>query len=270
MAPTATIKKGSFIVHYRPGTADEEVLKESFEKDIFFPGIPEYRVQPDHIIIDIGAHIGCFSLLAAKKAPQGKVYSFEPAAETCEVLQQNVRSNNLSNIKTFQLAMAGENGKTLLYHDLITGNWGHSITKALSAETEEVNCITPENFFSSEGIGHADLIKLNCEGAEFRIVLQTPENILRRIHCMLILYHGYLEEHISVRQMAGHLKQTGFHIHYRYRNRKDNSGWMIAYRAGFLQNLLINCRTLPLRTALFIKEMKRKFKRVEQIIFPKG
>ncbi|MBL7745581.1 MAG: FkbM family methyltransferase [Chitinophagaceae bacterium] len=270
MTDTVTIQKPPFTIHFRPGTADEEVLKESFEKDIFFPGIPEYKILPGHIIIDIGAHIGCFSLLAADKVPQGKVYSFEPAAETYAVLEQNIRSNNLSNTKAFRVAMAAENGKTLLYHDLATGNWGHSITKKLSGETEEVNCITLENLFISEKIEQADLIKFNCEGAEFSILLYTPATVLRRIRCMLVLYHGFLEETISTKQVANHLTKAGFHIHYRYKNKADNSGWMIAYRAGFFENLLINYRTLPLRTALLIKEMKRKFKRAKQIIFYKG
>src|SRR5262245_17130708 len=99
MLSTSIIKKQQFTVYFRPGSADENVINESFENDIFFRGTPEYRIKPDHIIMDVGAHIGCFSLLAAGRTPNGKIYAFEPSAETYQVLQQNVRANQLSNIK---------------------------------------------------------------------------------------------------------------------------------------------------------------------------
>src|SRR4051812_42176445 len=47
-----------FLVAYRPDTSDESVLKHSFDRDIFFPGVPEYEPKQGHAILDIGAHIG--------------------------------------------------------------------------------------------------------------------------------------------------------------------------------------------------------------------
>jgi hypothetical protein len=55
-----------FEVIYRKGTADENVIGHSFENDIFFSGIPEYQPEDGHVIIDLGAHIGTFSLLASR------------------------------------------------------------------------------------------------------------------------------------------------------------------------------------------------------------
>ncbi|MDP4263612.1 MAG: FkbM family methyltransferase [Bacteroidota bacterium] len=270
MPAISIIQKQGFHVRYRPGTADEEVLNESFEHDLFFPGVPEYRLQPDHIIADIGAHIGCFSLLAASQLTTGKVYSFEPSAETYQLLEKNVQTNNLPNIKTFQLAVAAKAGTTRLYHDKVLGNWGHTITKEVSAESEIVNCITLGDFIELENLEHIDFIKFNCEGAEFGILLNTAPALLRRVKCMLILYHGYLEETFSEKQLAGYLSAAGFKLHRRYRNREDDSGWLIAYQAGFAENISINLRTLPLATSLFIKELKRKIKRTRQILFEKN
>jgi FkbM family methyltransferase len=269
MSGLAIILKKQFKIHYRPGTADEEVLKESFGQDIFFPGIPEYKIKPGHTILDIGAHIGCFSLLAASKAKAGKIYSFEPAADTYSLLEKNVQTNNLSNITTFRAAVAAKNGTAILYHDTVSGNWGHSITKAISGETEQVNCITLENFIDSEKLLHIDFIKFNCEGAEFGIIINTPAGTLQKIKCMLILYHGYLEDSISKEQLADHLSAAGFHIHYRYTNKDDDSGWMIAYQASLIENILINMRRLPLTFSLFTKEVKRRCRRAWYILFKK-
>jgi FkbM family methyltransferase len=270
MPVISIIQKQQFNVHYRPGTVDENVLNESFDHDLFFLFVPEYRLQPDHIILDIGAHIGCFSLLAASKAIAGKIYSFEPCSETYQLFEKNVQTNKLSNIKTFQLAVAGKNGTALLYHDTVTGNWGHTIIKAVSSESETVNCITLESIIESENIKHIDFIKFNCEGAEYGILLNTSPSILRRIKCMLICYHGYLEETFSKKQLTEHLSRAGFIIHQRRRNKDDDSGWLIAYQAGFFKNIFINLRTLPLTTSLFIKELKRKFRRARQMLFKKS
>src|SRR5205809_5751054 len=71
-----------FEVAYRQGTTDTVVLTHSFDHDIFFPGIPEYHCAPDHTIIDVGAHIGTFSLLASSKVPRGKVFAVEACQES--------------------------------------------------------------------------------------------------------------------------------------------------------------------------------------------
>ena len=43
-------------------------------------------LKPDSVVIDAGANVGTFSILAGHLAPQGKVYSFEPAPETFATL----------------------------------------------------------------------------------------------------------------------------------------------------------------------------------------
>jgi FkbM family methyltransferase len=265
MPDTSVIQKQQFLVRYRPGTVDENVINESFEDDLFLTGTPEYQIQSNHIILDVGAHIGCFSLWAASKATNGKVYCFEPGVESYDLLENNVQSNNFSNIKTFRLAMAGKNGATLLYHDTTTGNWGNSITKVLSAETETVNCITLKDFIESENIPQIDFIKFNCEGAEFGILLNTPAPILRRVKCMLILYHGYLEDTYSKKQLINYLTGAGFIVHQRFINKQIDCGSLIVYQAGFIKNIFINLRILPLTIPLSVKEFKRKIKRFREI-----
>ena len=58
---------GPFEVAFRRRTSDEEVVRHSFDDDIFFSNVSDYAPESDHIIIDVGAHIGTFSLLAASK-----------------------------------------------------------------------------------------------------------------------------------------------------------------------------------------------------------
>ena len=98
---------GAFSVAYRGGTSDEAVLEESFEKDLLFARLPEYHPSPNDTIVDIGAHIGTFALLAASRVPQGRVYAIESCEETFNFLTVNVALNHATNIFTSRLAVIG-------------------------------------------------------------------------------------------------------------------------------------------------------------------
>jgi hypothetical protein len=76
------------------------------------------------------------------------------------------------------------------------------MTKVISPETEQVNDVTLASFIETEKLQHIDLIKFNCEVAESGIIINTAAEILRKIKCILILYHGYLKDSISKEQMA--------------------------------------------------------------------
>jgi FkbM family methyltransferase len=219
---------GSFSVAYRAGTADESVIAHSFDNDIFFKGVPEYVPMPDHVIVDVGAHIGTFTLLAASKAKAGRVYAIEASRETYNFLRINVALNALKNVVTSQVALASGAGKTVLHHDLGTGNWGHSIMKQLSQVGEEVETQTLAGYMDQHGIGRIDFIKCNCEGAEFPIFLTTPNEVFSKIGMMLVLYHCDLVEGYSLDALLSHMEGSGFKI--KVFNRTADRGWLLASR----------------------------------------
>ena len=66
------------------------------------------RVRPDANVIDIGANIGLFSLLAAQKA--ATVLAFEPEPGNFAILQKNCRLNAARNVTARQLAVSGTSG----------------------------------------------------------------------------------------------------------------------------------------------------------------
>ena len=266
MSAYSSTHRSGFTISYRKGTADEAVIAESFEGDILLRHTPEYRIKRDHIIIDVGAHIGCFSLMVAQTLVSGKVYSLEATRETFELLEENVTQNKIRNVSIFHLAMAATNGIAKIYHDPQLGNWGNTITKPVSNVVEEVECISLESFMRINELQHVDFIKFNCEGAEYEILMATTAETLSKIGCMLIAYHGYLEQRYSKTQLAEHLRKNGFRINWRHKNKDDDSGWMIAYKANFLQNIQTQFRTIPLRLRFFRQMLVRKARRAIQII----
>lgn len=254
-------KIDGFEVNYRPNTSDEEVIKEGFKNDVFIKRVFEYEIKNNHTIIDIGAHIGVFTMTTAKKSPNGKIFSFEPCHDTFELLKKNVEDNKLNNVSVEKVAISDTNGKTFLYYDEAQGNWGHSITAKLSESGEEVQTLTLSEVFKKYNIAHCDLIKFNCEGAEFKILLNLDQNILKKIDTMIILFHEDLSQH-TVLDIKNHLKSANFTINIRENVLDSNRGWLIAYRPNLLnltlhkfKNFSINFRHKIIKERVKLKNL---------------
>ena len=217
---------GSFEMAFRKGTADEAVLKRSFEHDELLAAVPEYVPSVYDTIIDVGAHVGGFALLAASKVPQGRVFAIEASADTFDFLRINVALNRAANISTHHLALLDRRGTCTLHHDW--GNWGHSAVKRLSYRSEEVSCCTLAGFMDEQHIAHCDFIKLNCEGAEFPILLSSSVATLQKFSRMLVLYHGDLWSKQTESDLIRHLTDCGFRCD--VRNKTEKRGWIFAQR----------------------------------------
>jgi FkbM family methyltransferase len=192
---------------FRTGTADENVLKNSVKMAAL---ISDYTPQAGAVAIDVGAHIGTFSLMMASKVPDGKVFAIEASKETFNYLRVNIALNRVHNITPVHLALADAAGVATLHHD--EGNWGHSIMKqwpSPSLCSEQVPKDSLENFCKVHQISQIALIKLDCEGAEFPILLNAPIDLLRNVHKMLIEYHLELVHH-SREAIMERLRSAGF------------------------------------------------------------
>ena len=219
----------NFDIAFRKGTADEGAIDENIIQDIFFSGVPEYKSKPNHNIIDIGAHLGTFSLLASEKSPNGKVFAIEACEDTFTVLRINAALNKCENIIPVHKAISGENGICTLYHEPVSGNWGHSTVSNLSEYTEQVEAVTLQNFIKEHQISFCDFMKLNCEGAEFPILLNTPTDVLKKTFgVLLVLYHCDLWGKNTEEDLISHLVKADFKCELRNKSRKRRRGWLIA------------------------------------------
>lgn len=79
----------------RPGTIDDYVVREVVKTYRIADLVERYRSQPSVTIVDIGGHIGSFSVIMATLLPQAVVDVFEPVAANFAVLQQNIRHAGL-------------------------------------------------------------------------------------------------------------------------------------------------------------------------------
>ncbi len=217
---------------FRPRTSDEDVLHHSFQNDIFFPAVPEYRPGPQDVIIDVGAHIGTFSALAASKAPGGSIYAIEASEESYALLNANTQVNALANVHTFHCALSHRRGTARLHHDIAAGNWGHSLTRRFSEAGEKVCTDTFPHFMAANGISRCDFLKMNCEGSEFDILLSTPPKVLQHVDTMLVLYHLDLVDGHAESELTGLLLHAGFTLSLKNVDANRQRGWIVARRAS--------------------------------------
>ena len=146
-------------------------------------------VKRGDTVIDLGANIGYFSLLAAKIVGQsGKVYSFEPEPKNYSYLTKNININNYIQVSAFQKAVSDKNGKIKLYicdydsghHtiDKYEGIEAYSRGRATKEHSIEIETVRLDDIFQGkeESIG---VIKMDVEGAE-ALALAGMDTILRK------------------------------------------------------------------------------------------
>ena len=138
--------------------------------------------KPGAVIIDIGAHIGLFSVIASQiTGAAGKVYAFEPAPSTYELLQKTLAINhNESVIETFQKAVGRETGKITFFVSDGQADNGNSLVnykddRPLHGIDVEVTSV--DAFIKEKKINRLDFIKIDVEGAEYDTLRGAAETL---------------------------------------------------------------------------------------------
>ncbi len=176
-----------------------------------------YKISKNSVVIDIGAHIGAFSVYAAYKG--AKVYSYEPEKENFGLLKENIALNSLDeDIKAFNIAVWGSGGyghllvfnKFSLWNTMIS-EWGLK-NRLQKSGKQVVKKITLSDIFKMNHIKNCDFLKMDCEGAEYEILFKTPKNILRRMKNLVVEYHQ-LKDH-DYHDLIEFFEKNGFNINH--------------------------------------------------------
>lgn len=198
---------GAFEFAYRAGPTDK-IIAGNVEGYRLQNLVPDYRPKPGDVIVHIGAHIGASVLVSASDARDARVFGIEASQDTFNLLRINIALNKASNISAHHLAITDNNGPVTLYYD--TGHWGHSITKQLSNRSEIVQGQTLGDFFSAQNIEVCNFLYLNCEGAEFPILLGASQSALQKCRTILADCHTHLWTKNTVADLEAHLQKNGF------------------------------------------------------------
>jgi len=181
----------------RAGCRMQLDLHEQVSRMIYFLGthepnetaLVERILQPDWVVIDIGAQIGFYTLLIAHKLDpsMGRVYSVEANPRTYQRLRYHVMTNELHHVTVMNRAIGEESGTVDLYPgpDHNTGlSSVHERKRGIVPVT--VSQITLDELVHKYGLRRCDLIKIDVEGAEGG-VLRGGRRTLERFKPRLLI-----------------------------------------------------------------------------------
>jgi|ACXJ01.1.fsa_nt_gi FkbM family methyltransferase len=158
-------------------------------------------------VIDIGANIGDSAIYFALKGAK-HVYAFEPYPYSYNIANKNVRLNGLQNKITLFNQGCGRK-ETTIKVDSSYENFGGTDLKAFKSG-KEMKITTLNEIIKKFNIEYPAILKIDCEGCEYGVLLKANDSDLRKFEQIQIEYHyGYLN-------LKRKLKNAGFNIHIRH------------------------------------------------------
>lgn len=174
-----------------------------------------FAVQDGWTVIDIGGGVGDFTTAAAFNHPTNRVYAFEPTPSSFGLLQENLEANGIENVRVFPTAVWSSDGEV----EIDTGN-GEPVQYTSQARLDPqpapngkviVPAYSLETVFAETGATRCDLMKLDCEGAEYEILFKAPDAVLRRIDRIVMEYHDNSGPYTHA-DMARFLTEKGYRV----------------------------------------------------------
>jgi len=163
--------------------------------------------------IDIGANLGYYTLLEARRAREGTIYAFEPDRGNFLVLQSNVLMNNAVNVVLSDRAVARERGAKDFYL-YPKRNWssfndriGYRYFDRVRVEAVSLDCIY-------KNINRPlNLVRMDVEGYEAQII-SGAKKLLRESEklTLIIEIHPHLSPKKDLQTMLATLQKSGFFI----------------------------------------------------------
>ena len=169
-------------------------------------------LRPGDVAVDVGAHWGYFTLLAATLCEgSGRVFAFEPHPRNYELLRKNISANGLTNVVALQKAVANHTGTAKLFQARSTS--GHSLCGIpfdwASAEDSAnggmtVETVALDDFFAQTS-AEPRLIKMDIEGAE-PLALAGMQRLIER-NPSLVLISEFNPLYLGAKAAAAFLDQ---------------------------------------------------------------
>jgi len=193
----------------RVNTSDKLTILETWKTKSYIDG--NFNIKKDDVVVDIGANIGAFSILAAKTAINGRVFAYEANKENYDLLLKNKALNNLNNLSVFNLAIAGKKGHINLFISKLNDG-AHSIYETESNDCIKVKSITLKDIFSMNKLRKVNYLKIDAEGAEYDILLNAPADAIRKVDKMVLEYHDYFNNAHKYHELKEYLEKNGFKV----------------------------------------------------------
>ena len=158
-------------------------------------------IQPDFVCLDAGANVGYFTILMARMANRGIVYSFEPT-ETIEMLRSNLSANGTDNVLVFPHALGRQTGD---FFEPIFRIWGRR------AEWKKYSFVAIDDFVAESNVKRLDLLKIDVDGFDVEVLEGARKTLLQlKPRVVIELNHALSTRQASVSDAFAIMKEAGY------------------------------------------------------------
>jgi FkbM family methyltransferase len=171
-SPYVATNNDGQVLRLLPGRGEWFTFYENLVRQDYLRGL-RALCEGDRVV-DIGANIGAFTVLAASKVgPSGRVFAFEPDPTTCERLRENVRLNRLENVVVENCAVGAAAGEATFYRH--AKNAYSSLMDGVDGRVHEhvesfpVPVVGIRDVVARAGPA-IELLKVDCEGSEYDLI----------------------------------------------------------------------------------------------------
>ncbi len=206
---------GTKIKYLRKGDIGELLYKYEFlvERRKSF----EYRtlelfssmVQPGNVVLDIGANTGLYSIFLSRFIGQhGKIFAFEPDAETFQTLSDNLKINSCNNVTTFNLALSDKESIIEMVSEstndahLKTGDAFKYIKEVSSngnSGDKTMKALRLDDIMEIRNGARIDYLKVDVEGAELLVFKGAVETLKKFKPTIIFELNGQLTRRFNYR-----------------------------------------------------------------------
>lgn len=167
----------------RQRSSDIPIIKEVVRDDNYkIKGL----IKGGDTVIDIGGHIGSFSVFAGSMG--ACVLTYEPVKRNFNLLKKNTWINGFNNTIFNMAVTAKEETRRIFVRDFNFGGSNLYIEHFNPDFFEDVVCTTLDKIYEDNNIDHCDFLKLDCEGAEVEILEATTK--IDTIKTIALEFHG--------------------------------------------------------------------------------
>lgn len=159
--------------------AAESAFIECFVRNVYGlgQGLPQVRT-----VLDVGAHAGFFSLAVRGRYPAATIHAYEPNPRILPFLRANTAA---STVRVFPEAIGGWDARVTILDPGPSDEARVCPTEETSGAIRQIRLQTAIERLG----GEVDLLKLDCEGAEFEILQPAP--FWEQVHHIRMEYHLY-------------------------------------------------------------------------------
>ena len=185
------------------------------------------------VLFDIGANIGVYSLYAAAKLPEARVFSFEPESQSFASLCQNIAINEFGNITPYQFALCDEVGIGDLHISTMSAGAGAAAlgedyrfmkTTDRKVARQGVFMTSVDHLVFHLGLPFPDFIKIDVDGIEKKI-LAGAKRVLADPRLQGLLVELQYESDADIAALASSLQSDGLLM-------SSSSSWEGHYGSG--------------------------------------